>query len=95
MFLRGESRITIVKTHFRTSKSRKVTFSKHRKTRGEIAATMREYEKQQIRDLRGLSSGVGSKRFFEKGNIKKYKKNHYKWGLKKLWKIGLEKVSQN
>ena len=64
MFLRGESQKTYVKTHFRTSKSRKITFSKHRKTRGEIAATMRDLEKQQNRDFRGLCSGVGFRGFF-------------------------------
>ena len=41
-----------------------MTFSKHRKTRGEITDTMRESTKQQIRDFRGLMFSVGFNRFF-------------------------------
>ena len=64
VFLRGECRKTQGITRFRTLKSGKFTFSKHRKTRGEIAAGRRESKKQASRDFHGLQYYVGNTCFF-------------------------------
>ena len=74
VFLRGRSQKTIVKTRFRISESTEMTLRKHRKTGGQITATMRDYEKPQIRDFRGLMFCVGFNRFSEEKRQKKLKK---------------------
>lgn len=66
VFFRGEYRKTQEITRFRTLKSGKFTFSKHRKTRREIAAGRRESKKQPSRDFRGLQYYVGNTWFFMK-----------------------------
>ena len=64
----------------------RTTFSKHGKTRREIAATMRDLEKQQNRDFRGLSSRAGFNRYFKKKHRKR---------LPKASEMDLKKIQKN